>query len=66
MSTIFDLFYHEYCRARLTEMRKQFLVSVAGDQISKANWDAGDPVGPGGRDSGSGDGAAAKEAPIIR
>ena len=31
MSTIFDLLYREYCRARLAEMRKQFLIPVASD-----------------------------------
>ena len=31
MSTIFDLLYREYCRARLAEMRKQVLIPVASD-----------------------------------
>jgi hypothetical protein len=35
MSTIFDLLYREYCRARLAEMRKQLLVSVPADEIQK-------------------------------
>lgn len=66
MSTIFDLLYREYCRARLAEMRKQLLIPVASDQIREANWDAGDPAGPGGRGSGCGDGPPTNEAPTIR
>ena len=31
MSTIFDLLYREYCRARVAEMRKQVLIPVASD-----------------------------------
>jgi hypothetical protein len=65
MSAIFDLLYREYCRARLAEMRKQLLVSVASDEIPEANWDASDPAGPD-RGSGFGDGNATKEAPTIR
>jgi hypothetical protein len=38
MSAIFDLLYREYCRARLGEMRKQLLLSVANNDISAANW----------------------------
>ena len=41
MSAILDLPYREYCRARLAEMRNQLLLSVANDEISVANWDAG-------------------------
>ena len=33
MSTILDLLYREYCRARLAEMRKQLLLPVASDEI---------------------------------
>ena len=29
MPTIFDVLYREYCRARLTEMRKQLLLGLA-------------------------------------
>jgi hypothetical protein len=46
MSAILDLLYREYCRARLAEMRKQLLLSVANDEIPEANWGAGDPAGP--------------------
>ena len=63
MSVIFDLLYREYCRARLAEMRKQLLVSVAS---SETNWDASDPAGLGDRDHGLGDGTATKEAPTIQ
>jgi hypothetical protein len=42
MSAILDLLYREYCRARLTEMRKQLLLSVPNDEIPAANSDAGD------------------------
>jgi hypothetical protein len=31
MPAIFDLLYREYCRARLTEMRKQLLISPVLD-----------------------------------
>ena len=41
MSTILDLLYREYCRARLAEMRKQLLLSAANDETATANWDAG-------------------------
>jgi len=34
MSTIFDLLYREYCRARLAEMRKQVLTPVASEAHS--------------------------------
>jgi hypothetical protein len=40
MSAILDLLYREYCGARLAEMRKQLLLSVANDEIPVANWDA--------------------------
>jgi hypothetical protein len=66
MSSIFDLLYREYCRARLAEMRKQLLIPVAGDEMLKAHRDAGDPAGPGDRDSSLGDGTARKEAPGSR
>jgi hypothetical protein len=66
MSAILDLLYREYCRARLAEMRKQLLLSGAGDEIPGANWDASDPAGPVDRGSGLGGGIATKEAPTIR
>ncbi len=39
MSVILDLLYREYCRARLSEMRKQLLLSVANDEIPAADRD---------------------------
>ncbi len=42
MPTIFDLLYHEYCRARLTEMRKQLLLwpgtPVVPEEICEAGY----------------------------
>jgi hypothetical protein len=55
MSAILDLLYREYCRARLAEMRKQLLLSVASDEITVANWDASDPTGSDDRGHGLGD-----------
>jgi hypothetical protein len=66
MSTIFDLLYREYCRARLAEMRKQLLIPLAGDEILRADWDGGDPAGPSDGGCGWGDAAATNEAPTIR
>ena len=42
MSTIFELLYREYCRARLAEMRKQVLTPVASDEILEAHGEGGD------------------------
>ena len=63
MSTIFDLLYREYCRARLAEMRKQLLSSVAGDEVLETYWDGGDPAGRRDGNSVSGEAAAPNEAP---
>ncbi|MBR1159162.1 hypothetical protein [Bradyrhizobium elkanii] len=49
MSTIFDMLYHEYCRARLAEMRKQHLLPAVGE-IVQAPSEESDPSGP--RDCG--------------
>jgi hypothetical protein len=62
MSAIIDMLYREYCRARLAEMRKQLLISVASDKIPQ---EPTEDCGP----SGSGDlGSSwmAKEPPTIR
>ena len=61
MSAILDLLYREYCRARLAEMRKQLLLSVANDEIPAANWDASDPARPDDRDASLGDDIATKK-----
>ncbi|MBR0897238.1 hypothetical protein JQ616_19965 [Bradyrhizobium tropiciagri] len=45
MSTIFDMLYHEFCRARLAEMRKQLLIPVIGDVLQPPPQD-GDPAAP--------------------
>lgn len=45
MSTIFDMLYHEYCRARLAEMRKQLLIPVMGEILQPPSEDS-DPAGP--------------------
>jgi hypothetical protein len=42
MPTIFDMFYREYCRARLAEMRKQLLIPIDGDEIPEAYSNSGD------------------------
>ena len=44
MSTIFDLLYREYCRARLAEMQKQVLIPVADHDRLEAHRDGGDPA----------------------
>ena len=61
MPTIFDMLYREYCRARLAEMRKQLLLSVASDEIPAANWDASDPTRPDDRGRSLGDDIATKK-----
>ena len=44
MPAILDFLFHEYCRARLAEMRKQlFLVRSVSDEVLEANCDAGHP-----------------------
>ena len=51
MPAIFDLLYREYCRARLTEMRKQLLIRPESQELPEANCDVGEPNGaadPGG------------------
>ena len=63
MSTIFDLFYREYCRARLAEMRKQLLIPIASDEILEANANGGDPAGPGHRGTARGEAAATMDNP---
>jgi len=54
MPAIFDFLYREYCRARLTEMRKQLLVSPENHEVS-ANCDVSHLGGSAGRDSDFGD-----------
>lgn len=47
MSAIVDMLYREYCRARLTEMRKQLLMRGVGDETLQVPWEADDPADPG-------------------
>jgi hypothetical protein len=51
MSTLIDMLYREYCRARLAEMRRQLLIPVASDDILQASWEDGDPSDPGNQSS---------------
>ena len=60
MSSIFELIYREFCRARLAEMRKQLLIPVASDAILEAHRDGGDLAGDRG---GDWDNAAATREP---
>ena len=36
MSIIIEMFYREYCRARLAEMRKQLFIPLAGNGVQQA------------------------------
>jgi hypothetical protein len=64
MPAILDLLYREYCRARLTEMRKQLLISPERHEVPEAICDACDAVGakPPGHVNGGG---AAPVAPVL-
>lgn len=42
MPAMFELLYREYCRARLTEMRKQPLLTSKRPELFKADCDAAD------------------------
>jgi hypothetical protein len=65
MSSIFELIYREFCRARLAEMRKQLLIPVADDEMLQAHRDGGD-ADPGDRSSDWDDAAATKRASTIK
>jgi hypothetical protein len=54
MPTIFDLLYHEYCRARLTEMRKQLLLWPGTPKVPDVNREADSPESDADQDTGSG------------
>jgi hypothetical protein len=56
MPAIFDLLYREYCRARLTEMRKQLLISPERHEVPGATCGACDAVGANPLNHVSGDG----------
>jgi hypothetical protein len=66
MSTILDLLYREYCRARLAEMRQQLLIPVASDEIRESSWNAGGPAAAGDRGSVGDERPATKQASVIR
>jgi hypothetical protein len=51
MPTIFDFLYHEYCRARLAEMRKQLLLVSAENHVVPEPCDVSHPGDSGGRDT---------------
>ena len=51
MPPLFDFLYREYCRARLTEMRKQLLLIRAENKVSEASCDASHPGAPDRRSS---------------
>ena len=54
MPAIFNFLYREYCRARLTEMRKQlFLTQINGPEAAEANCGASPSEGT--DDRGDGD-----------
>jgi hypothetical protein len=46
MSTVVDMLYREYCRARLAEMRKQLLIRGVGDKPLQVAWEDDDPSDP--------------------
>jgi hypothetical protein len=37
MPLVFDMLYHEYCRSRLAEMRKQLLIRPESHEVPEAN-----------------------------
>ncbi len=55
MPALFDLLYREYCRARLTEMRKQLLLRPGSREVPEANRDVSHQDGSAGPDGGFGD-----------
>jgi hypothetical protein len=55
MPHIFDLLYREYCRACLTQMRKQLLLWPNGPDVPETNFGTDDPEGPAERIAGSED-----------
>ena len=65
MSTLLDLLYREYCRARLAEMRRQLLIPVS-DEVLEAHRDSGDPAGRSDAGGARGEAAATSEVPAIK
>ena len=54
MPIIFDLLYREFCRARLTEMRKQLLLWPGTPVVREGNCEAGQPDAAADRGTGLG------------
>jgi hypothetical protein len=53
MPAIFDFLYREFCRARLTEMRRQLsLVQTNSPKVAEANWSGSPSDGADGRTGG--------------
>jgi hypothetical protein len=53
MTAIFDFLYKEYCRARLTEMRRQlFLIQANSPEAAEANCGVSPSEGTDNRDEG--------------
>lgn len=53
MPAIFDFLYREFCRARLTEMRRRlFLVQTNSPEVAEANCSVSPSDGTGGRTGG--------------
>ena len=44
MPIVFDMFYREFCRARLAEMRKQLLLWPGTPVVPEENCEAGHPT----------------------
>jgi hypothetical protein len=61
MPAIFEILYREYCRARLAEMRKQFLISPEKHKVPEALSEINDAVGTDEENQVSGGGAAKRE-----
>ena len=51
MPAIFELLYREYCRARLTEMRKQLLLRGKSPELFQADCDPADQSSVGSTDT---------------
>ena len=43
MPIIFDVLYHEFCRARLAEIRKQLLLWPGTPVVPRPNFESGGP-----------------------
>jgi len=57
MPAILDILYREYCRARLAEMRRQFLISPEKHKVPESLSEINDAVGTDEENQGSGGGS---------